>query len=78
MNFETRAAALDKIYDVYDKFTETVDVACRKGCSPCCTRNVTLTTLEGHRIVEHMKSHKLSSFSKTCAPEQNWNAFSHK
>jgi Fe-S-cluster containining protein len=49
-----KIAALDKIYAVYDKFCSTMDVACRKYCAHCCTSNVTLTTLEGYKILDHL------------------------
>ena len=46
--------ALDRIYAVYDSFCTSQDVACKKYCAHCCTSNVTLTTLEGYKIVEHL------------------------
>ncbi|MBI9083099.1 MAG: hypothetical protein JEZ11_05835 [Desulfobacterales bacterium] len=47
MNFETKRAALEKIYALHDEFAAGLDAACRKGCAICCTANVTVTTLEG-------------------------------
>jgi Fe-S-cluster containining protein len=38
--------ALEAIYDFYDRFTEGFSMACTRGCSTCCTTNVTLTSLE--------------------------------
>ena len=32
----------------------SLDVACKKYCAHCCTSNVTLTTLEGYKIVDHL------------------------
>ncbi len=32
----------------------SLDVACKKNCAHCCTANVTLTTLEGYKIVDHL------------------------
>jgi Fe-S-cluster containining protein len=46
--------ALDRIYDVYDKFCDSLDLACKKHCAHCCTSNVTLTTLEGYKIVNRL------------------------
>ena len=49
-----KLTALDRIFDAYDRFCDTLDVACKKYCAHCCTSNVTLTTLEGYRIVDHL------------------------
>jgi Fe-S-cluster containining protein len=44
--------ALKLIYTAYDDFVKSLDIACKKYCAHCCTANVTLTTLEGYRIVD--------------------------
>ena len=54
MMLEKKIAALDRIYAAYDRFCTTQDVACKKYCAHCCTSNVTLTTLEGYKIVDHL------------------------
>ncbi len=54
MMLERKIAALDRIYAVYDRFCATLDMACKKYCTHCCTANVTLTTLEGYKIVDHL------------------------
>ncbi len=51
---EKKIVALDRIYAAYDRFCATLDVACKKYCAQCCTSNVTLTTLEGYKIVDHL------------------------
>ncbi|MCG6909682.1 MAG: YkgJ family cysteine cluster protein [Deltaproteobacteria bacterium] len=51
---ERRLAALDRIYAIFDKFIASYDLACRSACATCCTANMTLTTLEGYRIVSRM------------------------
>jgi Fe-S-cluster containining protein len=51
---EKKIAALDRIYAAYDRFCTAQDVACKKYCAHCCTSNVTLTTLEGYKIVDHL------------------------
>jgi len=53
-NLETKLQALGRIYEIYHRFVKDFDIACEKSCSSCCTCNVTLTTLEGYRIVEHL------------------------
>ncbi len=50
MNLKKRLSALDHIYNIYDEFTEGLDLACRKTCAHCCTTHVTLTTLESYKI----------------------------
>jgi Fe-S-cluster containining protein len=45
---------LDRIYTAYDGYYATLDTACKKYCAHCCTNNVTLTTLEGYKIVDHL------------------------
>ncbi len=52
MDLNKKLDVLEKIYKIYDDFARNLDVACKKCCDSCCTRNVTLTTLEGYRIVE--------------------------
>ncbi len=54
MMLEKKIVALDRIYAAYDRFCATLDVACKKYCAQCCTSNVTLTTLEGYKILDHL------------------------
>ncbi len=54
MEISDRLNILDQIYDIYDAFSTGLSVACMRGCAACCTQNVTMTTLEGYRIVEHL------------------------
>ena len=56
MNFETRLIVLNKIYQLYNDAIKNLDVACKKYCAACCTPNVTMTTLEGYLISDHMIS----------------------
>ncbi len=50
MDLNSKLAVLDKIYRIYDAFAGTLDIACKRYCSLCCTVNVTMTTLEGCKI----------------------------
>ncbi len=50
MEIESKLAALDRIYAVYDEFVRALDTACKMHCRGCCTTHVTLTTLEGFKI----------------------------
>ncbi len=45
---------LEHLYRLFDEFTATIDTACREGCATCCTRNVTMTTLEGRYLVSSL------------------------
>lgn len=51
---EDRLTTLAHIEAVYDRFVEPEDLACDRGCPACCTRNVTLTTLEALRIADQL------------------------
>jgi Fe-S-cluster containining protein len=50
-----RLQALSRIYERYEAFSKDLKMACQRGCSRCCTQNVTMTTLEGRRIMQHPK-----------------------
>ena len=45
---------LKQIYSIYDDFTATLDTACEKYCSRCCTNNVVMTALEGYFIAQNI------------------------
>ncbi|MBW1709950.1 MAG: hypothetical protein JRJ73_08730, partial [Deltaproteobacteria bacterium] len=48
MDLNLKIAVLDQICRIYDEFVAKLDIACEKYCADCCTRNVTMTTLEGY------------------------------
>ena len=50
-NIERRLSVLGRIYNLYAEFIAPYDMVCRHGCAACCTCNVTLTTLEGYRLL---------------------------
>ena len=56
MKLEKRLIGLNKIYTLYNDVTKDLDVACKKYCATCCTSNVTMTTLEGYLIADHIVS----------------------
>ena len=58
MNSKSKLTVLKQIYKIYDDFIRTLDLACEKYCSVCCTSNVTLTTLEGRHIVNYLISNQ--------------------
>ena len=54
MELNVKLFLLKQIYKIYDDFVSTLDVACQKYCSQCCTNNVVKTTLEGYLIAENI------------------------
>jgi len=54
MKIELKIKMLDQIYDLFEGFARTQNSVCRRRCATCCTCNVTLTTLEGYRIISDM------------------------
>ncbi len=56
MNVKAKMIVLDQIYKIYDDFSKELNVACKKNCDACCTRNVTITTLEGYKIIDNLLS----------------------
>ena len=56
MDLVGKLTALDKIYNLYDQFAASLDLACNKYCSHCCTTSVILTTIEGYKIVGALES----------------------
>ena len=56
MDLNNKLAALDQIYQIYDNFVSELELACRKHCAHCCTTGVTVTTVEGYKIVKKLES----------------------
>ncbi|MGD8251517.1 MAG: hypothetical protein PVH30_02935 [Desulfobacterales bacterium] len=55
MDLRDRLAVFEKLMAIYDRFTATLGpFACGERCDCCCTGNVTMTTLEGYRLIEGM------------------------
>ena len=46
---------LQAVYTVYGDWVAHFPLACEKGCSACCTSNVTMTSLEGEVILDFVK-----------------------
>ncbi len=75
MDIDTKLAVLGKILKIYDDFAGNLDVACKRYCSQCCTRNVTLTTLEGYNIAEYLVSNKKSALFENLKDESSHKRF---
>ena len=56
MKIETKLEALNRVCEIYDGFSATLDLACQAKCAHCCTANVMMTTLEGFKIVDKLIS----------------------
>ncbi|MBU3947413.1 MAG: hypothetical protein KJ882_09985 [Proteobacteria bacterium] len=56
MNLNSKLVALNKIFNVYTEFADTINTACKKYCSVCCTRDVIMTSVEGYKIIGHILS----------------------
>jgi len=54
MDITSKLKILDEIYAIYEKFAASLNLACKKYCDHCCTSGVTLTTLEGYKIIERL------------------------
>ncbi|MBF0210676.1 MAG: YkgJ family cysteine cluster protein [Desulfamplus sp.] len=50
--FKEKQRILKQLFMLFDRFSEEMDRACREGCAACCTRNVTLTSLEAKHILD--------------------------
>jgi Fe-S-cluster containining protein len=54
MKIRSKLEALNRVFEIYDAFSSTLDLACEEKCAHCCTTNVTMTTLEGYKIVDDL------------------------
>lgn len=48
------------LYDIFDQWNSDLDQACHKGCSGCCTQNVTITAVEGEAILRYVLAENMS------------------
>lgn len=61
---------LSTIYDIFDQWNRDLDKACHRGCSGCCTQNVTITAVEGEAILRFILAEDMSFWlaEKLCSP----------
>lgn len=78
MNLEQRLMVLRKIYGLYDDASKHLDVACKKYCAACCTPNVTMTTLEGYLVADHMISNGQADVFENIRAKRSKNRFKPK
>ncbi len=56
MELARRLHLLEGLYAIHDRFTAALDgLACSLHCDDCCTRNVTMTTLEGIYLLDGLE-----------------------
>ena len=75
MDLYKKIAILNKAYNIYDNFSTGLDVACKKSCAHCCTRNVTLTTIEAYKIIDYMVLNKKLKLFKKVKAESDMERF---
>ena len=68
MNIDAKRELLEAIYRLYDDTVAPLPAACQKGCAHCCTRNVTLTTLEAYRMVAGLNREALERLYQNLGP----------
>jgi Fe-S-cluster containining protein len=73
MSHENKLELLDGIYRVYEEFITSQPIACKRYCAACCTCDVTLTTLEGYRIISSLaaepKAALIGAFRTSSRPQ---------
>jgi len=75
MTIEQKLDLLNRIYGIYDAFAGSLEVACRKYCAHCCTANVSLTTLEGYRLVHSLEPDQLEYLQRCLVPASEKRVF---
>ncbi|PID75056.1 MAG: hypothetical protein CSB23_05605 [Deltaproteobacteria bacterium] len=55
---QVREKTLLSLYDTFEQwaqgYQDVLQPVCKKGCDSCCTRNVTITAMEGENILRHI------------------------
>ena len=51
---------LHRIYEVFEDWSQNLPAACSRGCSSCCTQNVTITAIEGEEILRYVLAEGMS------------------
>jgi Fe-S-cluster containining protein len=62
MDNDQKQAILREMFRIHDTFTAGLNLACRERCADCCTRNVTITTLEGMNIIQNLSPEEQDGF----------------
>ena len=67
MSIDTKLFILEEIHKIHEGFAKTLSVACERYCATCCTKNVTMTTLEGYHIIRYLALNRKSQVLLTLA-----------
>ncbi|WP_319405892.1 YkgJ family cysteine cluster protein [uncultured Desulfosarcina sp.] len=76
MELNAKLTLLERMVDIYDWLVDEFDLACEKYCAHCCTANVTMTTLEGYRILNHLEKTGETRYLETIARQAHPDRFS--
>lgn len=60
MDEGVKCAVLREMYRIHEDYISNLNLSCRKGCADCCTRHVTMTTLEGLNMIRSLDQKRLS------------------
>lgn len=58
-----RLSILDKLFGLYEDIIKDYSMSCKKGCNSCCTRNVTVTSLESFLVSDYILAERGQHFS---------------
>lgn len=75
MDIHTKLRILEDIYSIHEGFAADRIVACDRYCSTCCTRNVTMTALEGYKILQHLTSIRKMEYLQKVSRDRHQNRF---
>lgn len=53
---------LQIIFDIFHRWNSELEVSCKRGCSSCCTQNVTITAVEAELILRFVMENGMSSW----------------
>lgn len=76
MTIDQRLAVLEHLYWVYDQFCDSLDnLACCKFCADCCSRHVTMTTLEGLHLLQGLDTAQQAECLAALVPNSEQDVF---
>ncbi|MBC2711889.1 MAG: YkgJ family cysteine cluster protein [Desulfosarcina sp.] len=75
MDLNVKLTILERMVEIYDRFVSEFDLACEKYCAHCCTANVTMTTLEGYRIIANLEKTGETRYLETIARKSHPDRF---
>ena len=75
MNIDIKVSVLEQLYRLYEKVMAAHAFCCRPYCDSCCTRNVSLTTLEGIYILNHLSAGQREDLTDRLQQDQSRGRF---